>query len=49
MTDLNPIATYSAYVEDAIREKLVTYIDIKNDPAIATENNENKPNPYKLP
>lgn len=30
-------------------EKSVTYIDIKNDPAAATENNENNPNPYRLP
>ena len=49
MTERKPIATYKAYVEVAINEKFVIYIDIKNDPAVATANKENNPNPYKLP
>ncbi len=43
------MATYSAYVDEAIKEKFVTSIEMRNDPAAATENNENNPNPYKLP
>jgi hypothetical protein len=49
ITDLNPIATYRAYVEEAINEKLVIYIEIKKDPAAATENKENNPKPSRLP
>lgn len=43
------MATYKAYVDEAISEKSVTYIDIRKDPAAATENNENSPNPSRLP
>lgn len=43
------MATYNAYVDEAINEKFVTYMDIKKDPATATENNERRPNPYRLP
>ena len=32
ITDRKPIATYNAYVDVAINEKFVIYIDIKNVP-----------------
>jgi hypothetical protein len=36
-------------VEVAIREKLVSSKEIRRAPQAATENNENKPSPYKTP
>ncbi len=36
-------------MEEAIKEKLVTSIEIKNDPAAATENKEKSPKPSRLP
>ena len=43
MQDLKPSATYKAYVEDVIKEKLLIYIDIIRDPQAAIENQENNP------
>lgn len=47
--DRKPKATYIAYVDDAIKENDVSYIEIKKEPEIAIKNRENKPAPYKPP
>ena len=49
MTDLNPIATNKAYVDEAIKEKFAISIEIRKDPAAATENSEKSPKPSKFP
>jgi hypothetical protein len=49
MIDLNPNATYIAYVDEEIKEKVVIPKEKSIDPQTATENKENNPNPYKLP
>lgn len=48
MTERKPIATYNAYVDEVIKEKLLISNEIMRDPHAAMENSEKKPSASKL-